>query len=684
MRVLLVGPDLEENLSLRYLASSLRKAGHCPTIAAFETPADTPAVLAAAASAHFVGLSMCYQVRAGEFLALARALKQDRPGRPIVAGGHYASCAAAELLAGHEEIDLILVHESERILAELASLPAWTPAALAGVPGLVYRAAGKVETTAPRAALADLDSLPWPDRSGPARLMTGVPTAYLMGSRGCLSACDYCCISTMHRMVSGARFRQRSPEDIVAEMASLYHERGIRQFIFHDDNFLVPQVERNLARIDAIDRGLRRHGLRQIALALKCRPADVDRRVFTRLRDMGLLRIFLGIESGSREGLASIGRHQTIAQEHHALDLCADLGISTQYTIIMFHPEATLRSMREDLAFVATHADQPMSYCRAEIYTGTPLEQRMVRAGRVFGDYLAREYEYTDALTRHAWNASRRLLAQRCFGPNHLLGQVVRLDHQAAVLRHFYEGRDVAALVTEIADFERAVNLDTIALIERLFTLCEDHPDAKSPAFAQQLDEMCALERGRYHDLFARACAFREALAARSLGVLGLARGGRPSGERSFLERLPRHAAAVFLAVGLLNCNSESGLKSTPDGATDGLRATDAVSDGRFTDQGGMFEAPPPPMDARPDQATDLAPDLAPDASQEVRNEAGVNEAVALDGDKRDVKQDTFVDQRGMFEGPPDPPMDARKDVAFLDQGGMFEAPPPPMDAKKN
>lgn len=38
MRVLLVGPDYEENLSIRYLSSSLVNAGHEPVLAAFNSP----------------------------------------------------------------------------------------------------------------------------------------------------------------------------------------------------------------------------------------------------------------------------------------------------------------------------------------------------------------------------------------------------------------------------------------------------------------------------------------------------------------------------------------------------------------------------------------------------------------------------------------------------------------------
>ena len=42
MRVLLVGPDQESNLSLLYLAASLRAAGHAPEIAPFNTWGDAP------------------------------------------------------------------------------------------------------------------------------------------------------------------------------------------------------------------------------------------------------------------------------------------------------------------------------------------------------------------------------------------------------------------------------------------------------------------------------------------------------------------------------------------------------------------------------------------------------------------------------------------------------------------
>jgi hypothetical protein len=458
-------------------------------------------------------------------------------------------------------------------------------------------------------------------------------------------------------------------------MAFLYHDRGVRQFIFHDDNFLVPQIERNLERIDALDRALRRHRVRRIALALKCRPGDANREVFLRLREMGLLRVFLGIESGSSAGLASIGRRQTVEDEHRALRLVEELGISTQYTIIMFHPEATLKSMREDLDFALEHAAHPMSYCRAEIYSGTPLEQRMVRTSRAYGDYLARAYHYTDPMTQHAWDATWALLARRCFVGEHLQGQVIRLDHQVAVLRRFYEGGAVEALAADFATFELQLNRETTERMREIFALCEAFPDPASQSFRTRFEALRELEEGRCEFLLRRVCAFREVMREQSLGVLGLA---RSKGSR-LLERLPRHAAAVFLAVGLLNCDSKSGLEAGRDAGADGnqpktdtLPIADSPS---YKDQGGMFEAPPPRLDAPMVQTFDVLPDVSGDAASDGAD------GVLSDANKDSAKDTVPGEAGGLDTGATNEVRPILDTAVFKDQGGMIEAPPPRLDA---
>ena len=45
MHVLLVGPEFEENLSLRYLASALVAAGHTASLSRFDSPEHTDQVV---------------------------------------------------------------------------------------------------------------------------------------------------------------------------------------------------------------------------------------------------------------------------------------------------------------------------------------------------------------------------------------------------------------------------------------------------------------------------------------------------------------------------------------------------------------------------------------------------------------------------------------------------------------
>jgi hypothetical protein len=667
MRILLAGPDLEANLSLLYLASSLRAAGHEPVIAPFNCWEDAGSVLCAARDADLVGLSMCFQIRAPEFLALADALKREAPARPVVAGGHHASCAATELLENHPALDVVVLHEGEDSLVELAALGDALVARAGEVPGVAFRREGRPAFSLPRPIREDLDALPRPDRSGPARLLCGVPTAYLMGSRGCVSDCDYCCITTLHRLATGPRFRQRSPEDVADEMAELYHRRGVRQFVFHDDNFLVPSQAHNRARIGAIDAVLKARGVGVVGLVLKCSPRDAERATLERLRDMGLLRLFMGVESASACGLASIGRRQTVEQNERALATTEALGISTQYTLIIFHPEATIGSMVEDLDFAARHPAHPLNYCRAEIYSGTPLEARMLEAGRAEGSYLGRTYRYTDPRVALVWETGSDLFAGRCWGKDDLLGRVIRIDHQVAVLGHFYEGRKVRDLVRSFQSWQVELNLETAGYFRELVLACGDARGVDDPALARVVDGIRRREAPAREARLRELCRYREALERFANASVASGRRHALASPRSRMLG-PRHAAAVAAAIGMFGC---------------------AVAHDR-----GIQEAPPPPMDRRPPpvpppppqekqekQETQQTP-WVPMEPDHIRDE-GVAEA-APPPYEEPVKAPPYLHDQGIAEAAPPPygpvPEDEVLTKRYRHDEGIAEAAPPPFD----
>lgn len=547
MKILLVGPDYEENLSIRYLSASLRNGGHDTILAPYNSPVDAPAVANAARRADLVGLSVCFQARAREFLGLAQRIKSDDPKKFVVAGGHYASCAAEPLLAHHPEIDVIVIHEGERTLVEIADAMPHLPGLLPEIPGIAYRDGPRVRFTKPRRMLDDLDALPFPDRLGPVHQIAGVPTSYLMGSRGCYGSCAYCCITTLHRLAPGERFRQRNVERIADEMSALYQERETRQFIFHDDNFLVPSEALNHARISGLEKALKQRGVRDIALVIKCRPADATPDILRRLRALGLIRVFLGVESATASGLSSLERDQTVDDSVRALEACAELEISAQFTLMTFNPDTTLDTLRADVAFMRRFSGNPLNFCRAEIYSGTPLERRMIESGRAKGDYRARAYRLLDPVTDLACDASLKLFHSRCWSGGSLMQNVIGLDHAASVVRHFYKGRQRQVLSGRVENWLRAVNLDTIDLLDEVIELCATAGGRTNSGFQTAIRAVTERESVTRLEFLSEAMKLRVDLQALRLPIKA-----RQTSQAPLLwPRLVRPAAAALLAIGI-------------------------------------------------------------------------------------------------------------------------------------
>src|SRR5579863_7425621 len=143
MHVILVGPEFEENLSLRYLAAALRQAGHSASLARFDSPEYVEGVIQQVLREKpgIVGLSMVFQVRAREFFELARALRKAGYDGHITAGGHFATFAYENILADLPELSSVIRQEGEHILVELAdALQAGRDAeTIAGIAGICTR-----------------------------------------------------------------------------------------------------------------------------------------------------------------------------------------------------------------------------------------------------------------------------------------------------------------------------------------------------------------------------------------------------------------------------------------------------------------------------------------------------------------------------------------------------------------
>src|ERR1022692_189653 len=414
--IALVGPELEENLSLPYLAASLIEAGFESRIVVFNGADDFSAAIAAISEADepplLVGVSLAFQWRAPDFLGLVVGLRETGYRGHITVGGHFATFAAEDLLRDFPELDSVCRQEAESTLVALGrSLSDDRP--WRDIPGVVSRGEDGRAEFAPMPEVPDLARLPRPIRSEPARCFDhGI--APLVSSRGCYANCTFCCIAAWHEQtLPGKRYRLREPAAVAAEMAIMRREQGIDIFVFHDDNFFIPNHGKSLARLHALADAIEAEGLRDFATVVKARPGDVHPEVFRVLVErLGCIRCFVGIETDADQGLITLRRWGKSSQNHRAIDVAQSLGLFVCFNILMFDPDTTLASVRKNLDFIEYAADFPFNFGRVELYAGTPLLARMQAEGRCRGDYLQWDYDLSAGDIQRFYD-----LAMACFLP---------------------------------------------------------------------------------------------------------------------------------------------------------------------------------------------------------------------------------------------------------------------------
>ena len=440
--VALVGPEIEENLSLRYLASALQRAGVHSELVAFNDGGRLNAVVAQILGAPrapvLVGISMAFQWRAPDMLALAVALREGGYTGHITVGGHFATFASKEVLADFSEVDSVCRQEAEETLVELVGhLCAGTD--WSGVSGLARRASADVVVNGSR-HVPELSTLAWPDRRGEPAAAFGHRIAPLVSTRGCYANCTFCCIAAWHEQaLPGKRYRERPLEDVADEMASLHHDRDIDIFVFHDDNFFLPSGVKNAERINLLADLLEARGVRDYATVVKARPTDVQPKAFEALKHrLHCIRAYVGIETDADQGLETLQRWAQSKHNHRAMAEVERLDLYTCFNILLFDPDTTLASLDDNLAFMEKYAHHPFNFGRTELYAGTPLLARMQQEGRARGDWLQWDYSMADERVERVFSLANRAFDERNFGAKSLANTMMGMRFDLEVARHFH------------------------------------------------------------------------------------------------------------------------------------------------------------------------------------------------------------------------------------------------------
>ena len=396
---MLVGFQNQGNLGLGYLAAVLRRSGHAVQVVDIEQDHHEIVRIARELDPVLIGFSLIFQFFIDRYAELLYLLRSNGLDCHFTMGGHFPSLSYEQTLELVPELDSVVRFEGEATLLELveavSSGQEWRE-----IHGLAYRDdEGKVIVSRPRALLEHLDELPYPDREYEPESVLGRSILPILASRGCARTCSFCSIHTFYRAAPGRIVRTRKPAEVVREMEMLHEERGTTIFLFQDDDFpLFGTVWRRWAN-DFVDE-LERTGLaRKVIWKMNCRADAVDRDLFIRMRDAGLYLVYMGLESGSEQGLETLHKQINVEQNLKAVETLKSIGLMFEYGFMLLDPSSTFESIRENIQFLRTIlADGclPVTFCRMLPYDGTPIHDELVRTGRLRGDVCNPDYDFLD------------------------------------------------------------------------------------------------------------------------------------------------------------------------------------------------------------------------------------------------------------------------------------------------
>jgi len=476
VRVLLVGAEDEENLSIRYLAAVLEKEGHEAEIAPCSNISHYKKVLSTV-SRHdpdIIGLSIAFQCLSGVFFDLVRLIRKNGYAGHIIVGGHFPTFEYMKILETNPGIDSVGRFEGEKTIVELANHLSGDHQ-LSKVTNLVYRTPeGAIHVNQCLYRFPVLDELPYPKRADKPQKRLGEKFATLAASRGCWhSSCLYCCIGAFHSKKEGKKFDLRSPENVAEEIGSLYHKKGVRLFQFHDDNFMLPSKEETVNRINDLKKAIEEKGIdtEDIAFLIKARPDTVDMKVASALKEMGAVGVFLGVENASPTGLKALIRGSSIEDVVRAVSAFRETDIIATYNLLIFHPTATLDEINQNILFAKENIDLPFDFGRAEIVAGSPLERMLVNNGGLRGAWPNWNYEIKDMLVEKMFKINCLTFRRKESPYSGLAESTIAMAYHAYALKRLHKGPAADRLAGEAKDLTKDINRFIIKELMELYDL---------------------------------------------------------------------------------------------------------------------------------------------------------------------------------------------------------------------
>lgn len=343
-----------ENLGLCYLWSYLEKKGYevflCDARFDGLSPEEATERLRSL-SLDLLGFSI-WTREGAEWCSLFLENFLDKKNQPyIVLGGYFPTLQPETSFEILPQTHAIVMGEGEEILYNLIKSfeekSEWK-----SFHGIAYKDydTNNVIINARATLLEDLDILPWPQRYLTSE-MGEDDEVFLEGSRGCVFCCSFCAIRPFAGIGAGSAWRYRSARSIVDEIGHLKKQNPVlNTFRFIDSDFIGPaghgRAEEFAELVKKELPGIRFHAEgRAVSISR-------SRELLKKLKEAGLYRVYMGVESGSQKILNKMNKQTTVQENKDAIQVLKDLDIDCTYGFIMFTPWTTEEDIEENVEFL--------------------------------------------------------------------------------------------------------------------------------------------------------------------------------------------------------------------------------------------------------------------------------------------------------------------------------------------
>jgi anaerobic magnesium-protoporphyrin IX monomethyl ester cyclase len=324
---------------------------------------------------------------------LCAKVKKAFPDLPIILGGIHPTYMSQEAF-DTGTVDYICSGEGEETFPEFLRV-LFSGGDLSQVAGIVIKGNDGKAITTPKRLLVDLEALPEPARDlVPIKKFlddgTLNPVYQDMGgvmfSRGCTANCDFCASPDFWRR----KVRQRTADQVFAEMTAIQDKYGASAFGIHDDIFTVNRK--------FILEFCERIAPRRITWTCLARVDQIDEEKLLAMRKGGCVLVSYGVESGNQEVLNLEHKHQSLQRVKDTFALHHRLKVPVCALIIIGHPHENVAALQDTYNLIA-ELRPTWTICQyMSPYPGTALHYAGIaeREGTVltwdWSKYVSQEY----------------------------------------------------------------------------------------------------------------------------------------------------------------------------------------------------------------------------------------------------------------------------------------------------